>query len=203
MSSSDPHLLNHLPTLSSLNDELNRICDAIEAHFNSVGASINEALRAAPWLPESIKPPPQRSLPHVSAPVPPANVVSATKTWVAEHRAVSVAAVAFVGTGVYAMWRQHRKGSPRRRARRARNGAKTEVVVMAGSPHSPLTRSLARDLERKGFIVYITVHHPEEEHAIHSISAKGDVRGLKLDITSVGHLLCAGPLFAANANPIG
>ena len=57
-------------------------------------------------------------------------------------------------------------------------------MVLAGSPHSPLTRSLSLDLERRGFIVYIPVSTLSEEQVIQSES-RADIRPLNMDITSV------------------
>ncbi len=51
----------------------------------------------------------------------------------------------------------------KRRAKRAPNGARVEVVVVAGSPSEPITRSISLDLERRGFIVYIVCNNIEEE----------------------------------------
>ena len=72
----------------------------------------------------------------------------------------------------------------KRRARRTHKGAKTELVVLAGSPFSPLTQSLALDLEYRGFIVYIPVGSLEEETAVIELRAP-DVHSLNFDITNV------------------
>ena len=85
----------------------------------------------------------------------------------------------------------------RRRARRTTKGAKTELVVLAGSPYSPMTRSLALDLEHRGFIVYIPVGSLEEEGAVAELRAP-DIHSLNFDITSVRSLKIL--LFANDAN---
>ena len=105
--------------------------------------------------------------------------------WIDRNRALTAAIVAFVGTGTFLVWRHKRLQRQKRRARRALNGAKTELVVLAGSPHSPITKSLALDLERKGFLVYIPVGTLEEEAAISDLRAP-DVHALNFDVTSVG-----------------
>lgn len=99
---------------------------------------------------------------------------------------MTVAIFAFVGTGAFVViWRRRRRSNgAKRRARRAKNGSRTEVVVLAGSPYSPLTRSLSLDLERRGFIVYIPVTDFSEEQMVKSES-RGDIRPLNLDIASV------------------
>lgn len=56
--------------------------------------------------------------------------------------------------------------------------------MVAGSPHEPLTRSIASDLERRGFIVYITVLSEEEEQIVRSEN-RLDILPLWLDLTTV------------------
>lgn len=56
--------------------------------------------------------------------------------------------------------------------------------MIGSSPHEALARSIAHDLERKGFIVFITVGTPEEEQLVLR-EAKPDIRPLYVDITSV------------------
>ncbi|ODQ77682.1 hypothetical protein BABINDRAFT_172742 [Babjeviella inositovora NRRL Y-12698] len=50
----------------------------------------------------------------------------------------------------------------KRRAKRMPNGARYEVVLIIGSPVEPLTRLIALDLEKRGFIVYITLTSEHE-----------------------------------------
>lgn len=199
--SRDYSLENFVPSFAAINDEVNRISNTLEAHFVSVASSINEALRTTPWLPDSIKPP-RRPLRHATVPATPASVgyLECSQDWISRHRALTAAIVAFVGTGAFVIiWQRRRRSrSGKRRARRAKNGARTEVVVLAGSPYSPLTRSLSLDLERRGFIVYIPVNDLSEEHLVQSES-RGDIRPLNLDITSVFYIL---PFSGSNANNI-
>jgi hypothetical protein len=193
MSKPDLDYGSYIPSLNTVSEELSKICDAIEAHFVSVGASINEALRAAPWLPNAVKPSPRSPTPgHAMRAVPappaaPAGYYEVCKTWASQHQAVTAAVVAFVGTGVLVLWRRRRSSSRRHRSRherRALRSARIQVVVLAGSPHSPLTRSLAVDLQHRGFIVYIVINHVGEERLVHGLW--GDhIRPLTLDITSV------------------
>ena len=156
---------------------------ALESHFESVSKTLKDAFRASPWLPDSVKP----SLPPPSRPrlpTPSGGYLEASRTWVSEHRAVTAAVVAFVGTGAFIIWKRRRSDRAKRRAKRAKNGGRMEVVVLAGSPHSPLTRSISLELERRGFIIYIPVGSLSEERVIES-EAKADIRPLSLDITSV------------------
>lgn len=47
-----------------------------------------------------------------------------------------------------------------------------------------MTRSIASDLERRGYIVFITVTSQEEENAVHA-EGRPDIRPLLLDLTEV------------------
>lgn len=58
------------------------------------------------------------------------------------------------------------------------------MVVVAGSPALPLTRSLALDLERKGYIVFIVCNSVEDEALVHNM-ARTDVKALGIDIADV------------------
>lgn len=60
-------------------------------------------------------------------------------------------------------------------------------TVIAGSPLEPMTRSIAVDLDRRGFIVYVLVQSVEEEHIIQSEN-RSDLRALYLDLTMVSFM---------------
>lgn len=47
-----------------------------------------------------------------------------------------------------------------------------------------MVKSIASDLERRGYIVYITVSSAEEEHVVQSEN-RIDIRALWLDLTTV------------------
>lgn len=66
---------------------------------------------------------------------------------------------------------------PKRLAHKASNGARCEVVVVAGSPAEPLAGAVARDLARRGFIVYWTTSSPEED-AVVAGERNEDIRAL-------------------------
>lgn len=172
--------------ISYLTDSVDYFTEGIERHFESVSRSLKDSWRDSPWLPDYVKPlpppPTTRRVPRI-----PPGYYEASRDWLLEHRAVTAAVIAFVGTGAFIIWRRRTSDRAKRRARKAKNGSRTEVIVLAGSPHSPLTRSLSRELERRGFIVYIPVASLSEEQIIQSES-KGDIRPLNLDITSVRSL---------------
>lgn len=71
-----------------------------------------------------------------------------------------------------------------RRAKRARNGGRTEVVVIAGSPTLPLTKSLSLDMERRGFIVFVVCNASDDEDAVANY-ARSDIKPLFIDTTDV------------------
>ena len=172
--------------MDRLQNSLNALTESIEGQFESAARSLQDVFRDSAWLPDSIKPrsppPPPRSFRLSRAP---RGYFEATRHWLSDNQAVAAAIVAFVGTGAYIVWRQrHRARRAKRRANRTENGLKTEVVVLAGTPHSPLTRSLSLDMERRGFIVYVTTASLAEEQAVHADS-KSDIRALNWDLTSV------------------
>jgi len=72
----------------------------------------------------------------------------------------------------------------KRRAKRAGNGARLEVVVIAGNPSEPMTRSISLDLERRGYIVYIVCNTIEEEFIVQNES-RPDIKPLMIDIVDV------------------
>lgn len=184
---------------SYLIDQISAITDALDRHFDSVSEALKKSLRDSSWLPGYVKPRPppiSRKTPVVALPV---GLLEASRIWLSEHRAVTAAVVAFVGTGAFIVWKRGNADRAKRRARRAKNGSRTEVVILAGSPYSPLTRSLSLDLERRGFIVYIPVGTLPEEQIVRSES-RADIRPLKLDITSAGKPSTS--IFVLNANAL-
>jgi hypothetical protein len=87
------------------------------------------------------------------------------------------------GGAVYYVFKK-KSNRKKRRARKAGNGARLEVVVVAGSPAEPMTRSIALDLERRGFIVYIVCNGIEEEVMVQNES-RPDIKPLMIDIVDV------------------
>lgn len=57
-------------------------------------------------------------------------------------------------------------------------------VVLAGSPHDPISKSLALDMERRGFIVFVVVNSIEDEQLVVG-EGRGDIRPLNIDILDV------------------
>ena len=194
-------LENMVPDFDAISTEVNRITESIDKHFkavastileNPVAASFRETIQNSSWLYE-------RSLPSPPPP-PPQRILLVTylgsaQRWVSEHRAVTAAVVTLIGTGAYVIWRQRRAHGIKRRAKRAKNGGREEVIILAGSPLSPLTKSLSLDLERRGFIVYIPVTSLPEEHLVQS-EGRSDIRPLHLDVSSVRTIVSVGCNFS-------
>ena len=177
--------LNDQDILDVFQDSLNSFTESVEAHFESVARSLQDTFRATTWLPDSMKPrPPKPSARFPTIVSRPNGYFAASRSLISEHRAVSAAVVAFIGTGAFIVWRRRRADRAKRRAKRAKNGARTEVVIVSSSPHSQMAKSLSLDLERRGFIVYIPASSLAEEQMIQGMS-RADIRALNLDITSV------------------
>lgn len=132
-------------------------------------------------MPDSIKPPLPRSPPPSKIRQ---GIVDQCTDWVNRNRAFSAAVVGFVGTSLLLIYRHRNRSRRKRRAHRARSGAKTEVVVLAGSPYAQTTKSIALDLEKRGFLIYIPVGSLEEETAVAELRMT-NVHSLNFDITSV------------------
>lgn len=58
------------------------------------------------------------------------------------------------------------------------------VIVVAGSPHDAMTRSIALDFERRGFIVFVTTASVSEERLIKNENRE-DLLPLTIDLTAV------------------
>ncbi|KAG9702668.1 DUF1776-domain-containing protein, partial [Aureobasidium melanogenum] len=143
--------------IDSARQQYNDLAGGLERHFENVATQLRD------WLPEQMRPrppppPPPRSL-------SPATYWNQVNRWISRNTALSAGILAFVGTGAVLVFIQRSTHVKKRRARKSNNGARTEVVVLAGSPTSPLTTAIAMDLERRGFIVYvITSTREDEEH---------------------------------------
>ncbi|RVX72495.1 hypothetical protein B0A52_03685 [Exophiala mesophila] len=165
-----------------------RIADYIEKHTNTIASDIRDAIDSATWIPDSLRPLRQPgSGPgafFTRPPPPPQGLLEKTTAWVSRNRTALAIVVASTGTWVYLVYRKKKAHARKRRAKKLPNGAKKEIVVLACSTfHDALTRSLALDLERRGYVVYVTVSSTEEDSLIQQ-EAKADLRPLWIDLTS-------------------
>ncbi|WEJ94025.1 hypothetical protein PSN45_001503 [Yamadazyma tenuis] len=69
---------------------------------------------------------------------------------------------------------------PKRRVPKLANGARQDVVLVVGSPTEPLTRLIALDFERRGFIVYLTILDEKDLKYIESNPITNDINYLNL-----------------------
>lgn len=177
-----------VPDVKPVSEELDKFADSVDHHVRDIASiileypiasSIRETIQNSPWLyeqPEPLPPPPPPTLIQVG-------FLRWSANWLSRNRTAVAVTVAFFGTGALILWRRQSIRQARRKARRGRHGTRTEAVVLAGSAFSPLTKSLANDLERRNFIVYIPVCSDLEAQAVKDASST-DIRPLDLDITS-------------------
>ncbi|PWY86853.1 DUF1776-domain-containing protein [Aspergillus heteromorphus CBS 117.55] len=155
-----------------------QVAESIDRQVDHAANAIRDTLSGQSWLPATVRPVPRyRPSPPLSH-----SFVDRVHEWVLHHRAWSAAILAFVGTSCVLYYGNKKLNGKRRRARRAGNGARKEIVVVAGSPHEPMTRAIAADLERRGYIVYVTVTSAEEEHLVQSEN-RVDIKALWLDLS--------------------
>ncbi|KAJ9615669.1 hypothetical protein H2200_001745 [Cladophialophora chaetospira] len=190
MSSDDQQFLDLLASVpQDLAHYGSRIADYVDKHANSIASDIRDAIDKATWIPDSLRPPRSSGgsgSGHFFArpPPPPQGILEKTTAWVSRNRTTIAILVAFTGTTIYLVHRRKKAHSRKRRAKKLPNGAKKEIVVLACSTfHDALTRSLALDLERRGYIVYVTVSSTEEDSLVQQ-EAKQDLRPLWIDLTS-------------------
>jgi len=115
------------------------------------------------------------------------STIERMQDWVVRHKILTGVMVVTVGYVTYKAVRKTKHMRKSRRAKRARNGGRLEVVVVAGSPSLPLTKSLSLDLERRGFIVFVVCSTIEEEMMVQNLS-RPDIKPLSIDITNVSPL---------------
>ncbi|KAG0638373.1 hypothetical protein HOY80DRAFT_967838 [Tuber brumale] len=160
------------------------VADAIDKQADLLAGTIRDTLSKSEWIPESARPMPR----HVPIPERMLNAAGAGRRggwwnrnmWTVAVVAVGVAAA--VGAAGYGYSKKKKKDKKKRRAKKAGNGGRREVVVIAGgSPHDPISRSLALDLERRGFIVYVVVNSIEDEHVVAN-EGRSDIKPLNIDI---------------------
>ncbi|KFA60049.1 hypothetical protein S40285_08962 [Stachybotrys chlorohalonatus IBT 40285] len=180
MSADDQQLLDTLANIPGrIWQYSGQVADIIDDNVDRAVHVVRQTLSTVPWIPESVRPRP--------VPPPPVAVIAASKldrfqAWVVRHKVITGIVVVVCGTAIYKGYQTGRSLRKTRRAKRARNGGRTEVVVIAGSPTLPLTKSLSLDMQRRGFIVYVVCNAAEDEDMVHSLS-RSDIRPLTIDTT--------------------
>jgi NAD(P)-dependent dehydrogenase (short-subunit alcohol dehydrogenase family) len=164
-----------------------RIADYVDKHANAIANDIRDAIDKSSWIPDSFKPPHSgggAAQLFARAPPPPRGIWQKTVAFMSRRRTTIAVVVAFTGMTVYLVHRRRKAHTRKRRAKKQSNGAKKEIVVLACSTlHDALTRSLALDLERRGYVVYVTVSSTDEDSLVQQ-EAKPDLRPLWIDLTS-------------------
>lgn len=157
----------------------------LESQVDKAADQARDFLSTQDWIPDSIRP---RGRPSPSTTLAlPTSLYDAAQDWISRHKILTGFLVLTTGVVVYRGIRKSALCRKTRRARRARNGARLDVVVIAGSPNLPVTRSLALDLERRGFIVYIVCNTVDDEVVLQNLS-RTDIRPLGIDITDVSRI---------------
>lgn len=172
--------------LVSVRNELGKNFEDIAEAIDRTASAIAEQIQ--PWIPEAVRAPMPADAalfrPFKASPPPPKGLVERVQDWVLRNRALAAAIIAFAGTSGVLYLSRKTLLQKRRKARKAANGCRKEIIVIAGSPHEPMTRSIANDLERRGFIVYVTVMSGDEERLVRA-EGRADILPLWIDITSV------------------
>jgi hypothetical protein len=159
------------------------VADYIDKHLEKVSNTLRDALSSSKWIPESARPkpppPPPRTFSNSVSP----SVLAQLHSWMLRHKILTTFVVLVIGGVTYKIVKR-KVNRKKRRAKRASNGARLEVVIIAGSPSEPITRSLSLDLERRGFIVYIVCNTIQEEVLVQN-EARPDIKPLMIDIVDV------------------
>ncbi|KAI0473379.1 DUF1776-domain-containing protein [Xylariaceae sp. FL0804] len=181
MSADDQQFLD---LLSAIPNQIQRysvhVADYVDKAVEHAADNVREGLASASWLPDYARPSPPLRAPPVR--VVPQSTWERVHDWVVGHKLLSGAIVCVVGYVTYRSVRHSVLLRKSRRAKRARNGSRLEIVVVAGSPQLPLTKSLSLDLERRGFIVYVVCSSIDEEVTVQNLS-RPDIRALSIDTT--------------------
>ncbi|RPB10171.1 DUF1776-domain-containing protein [Morchella conica CCBAS932] len=173
----------------TLKSQLFTAADMLDRQADLAATLIRETLSSTPWLPEAARPPPPPPPPPLARIIPRAGM----GRWVKDNKwAVGIVVATGVGIGAWVYGKRKQRRRAGRRARKAADGGRKEVVglmgpwgcvwlVLAGSPHDPVARSLALDLDRRGFIVFVAVSTVEDEQVVIN-EGRADVRPLNIDI---------------------
>ncbi|KAI1392970.1 DUF1776-domain-containing protein [Hypoxylon trugodes] len=181
MSADDQQFLD---LLSSIPNHIRRYSEEVAGYVDKtvekVADEVRDTLATAPWVPDYVRPTiPARPPPVVIVPI---TTYERVHDWISRNKLLTGIIVVSVGYASYKTWRATKLLRKTRRAKRARNGGRLEVVVIAGSPTLPLTKSLSLDMERRGFIVYVVCNTIEDEVTVQSLS-RPDIKPLGIDIT--------------------
>ncbi|RKF64741.1 putative duf1776-domain-containing protein [Erysiphe neolycopersici] len=175
---------NLIDLLSSIHHDFGRfssdVADVVDSYLDKVSDALRQKLSASPWFPDNIRPktfPISRKLAAKSVPL---SFYRRALVWVINHKILTGAIIVTIGGITYHVFKKNMVRK-KRKAIRAKDGLRLEVIVIAGQPGEPYTRSISLDLERRGFIVYIVCSTNEEERIVQN-EARPDIKPLALDI---------------------
>ncbi|KAG7660379.1 uncharacterized protein J8A68_006113 [[Candida] subhashii] len=100
---------------------------------------------------------------------------------------LSILSIGLGATGIYFLWKRRANMSAsmekrtKRRVPKLPNGARRDVILIIGSPTEPLTRLIALDFEKRGFIVYLTILDENDFKYIESNPITDDINYLNLN----------------------
>ncbi|KAK4042215.1 hypothetical protein C8A01DRAFT_33710 [Parachaetomium inaequale] len=172
-----------LDVLSSLPNDIQKysrnVADYVDSHVEQIAETLRDTLAKSQWVPEQFRP---RPPPPPTIITVPTSALEGIQNWISRHKILVGFIVVTTGVVAYRTYRSTARWRKTRRARRSRSGGRMDVVVIAGSPALPLTRSLSLDLERKGFVVFVVSNSHEDEMMVQNL-ARPDIRPLSIDIT--------------------
>ncbi|KAM0459844.1 hypothetical protein ACHAPV_000094 [Trichoderma viride] len=173
-----------MDVLSSISGHFRRVTDNaaefIDKGVDKASEAVRERLATVEWLPDIVKPFPP---PKPEVIVVPLSSIEKLQNWFSRNKYLIGTAVVITSVVAYKGYQQNKYVRKVRRAKRSKNGGRSEVIVIAGSPRLPLTKTLALDMERRGFIVFIVCNATEDEAAVKSFS-RPDIMPLTIDTTN-------------------
>lgn len=153
----------------------------IDRNVDKLAEQVRETLSSQDWIPDVVRP---RGRPPTPAALTPSSAYDRVQDWVSRHKLLTGFVVLTTGVILYRGYKKGKHSRKTRRGKRAKNGARLEVLVIAGDPKLPLTRSLSLDMERRGFIVYVACNNLDDEAMVQNMS-RPDIRPLGIDIIDV------------------
>lgn len=121
------------------------VADSIDRQVDHAANVIKDTLAQQTWLPPTIRPA------HVGPKARSSQALTdRIQSWMTRNRAWTAAMLAFVGTGVVLYYGNKKLHGKRRKARRASNGARKEIVGMCHNV--PCCLTLYRNLSANSAI---------------------------------------------------
>lgn len=119
------------------------VADSIDRHVEHAASVIRETLASQTWLPAIVKPISKNNA-VVRCSSPPQSVRERACDWMLHHRAWTAAIVGFFGTGGFLLFGSYALNTRKRKARRAANGARKEIVGRFPEPGPKGTMSIVQ-----------------------------------------------------------